>query len=146
MNIFTKTILAIGLISMISCGEDDSKVEITTTGGPMMSIESTNHSFGTLEFGSEATCEFKVFNTGDQPLVISQCKASCGCTVPECTKEPISPGESTQIKITYDTKKKGKFNKTVTVYSNSIGETEKMLRIEGEVLADKNADNQETTN
>ena len=65
-------------------------------------------------------CEFKFTNTGDAPLIISNAKGSCGCTVPVWPKEPIAPGASNVIKVKYDTKRIGAFNKSVTLTSNAI--------------------------
>ena len=60
----------------------------------------------------------KFTNAGTEPLIISGAKGSCGCTVPNWPKDPIMPGESSQIEIRYDTKRVGGINKTVTVSSN----------------------------
>ncbi|MCI6161445.1 MAG: DUF1573 domain-containing protein [Prevotellaceae bacterium] len=70
------------------------------------------------------TCEFAFTNVGNAPLVINQAVASCGCTVPSYTKEPIAPGKTGTIKVTYNGKGKfpGHFKKTITVRTN--GKTE----------------------
>lgn len=135
-----------GFLLLTSCGsEPTSEVKITTQGGPMLSLDKEVHNFGTIEYGSDASCVFTVSNTGDQPLIITECKKTCGCTVPECDSDPIAPGKTSEIKITYDSKKAGVFNKMVKVYSNSLGGTEKHLRITGEVLPQKDAENQQDT-
>ena len=83
-------------------------------------------------------CEFKFKNTGKEPLIISKCKGSCGCTVPECPKEPILPGESSIIKVNYDEKRIGSFNKSITITSNAKTTT-KILKVKGKIIAaDKN--------
>ena len=64
-------------------------------------------------------CEFLFTNTGKEPLIISKAKGSCGCTVPEWPKEPIMPGENGVIKVNYDEKRVGSFNKSVTITSNA---------------------------
>lgn len=91
------------------------------------------HDFGTIAYMGDGTYEFEYTNTGNEPLVISNCKGSCGCTVPEWSKEAIQPGATGVIKVKYDTKRAGKaFNKSVTVSSN--GETaQKVIRIKGRV-------------
>jgi Protein of unknown function (DUF1573) len=144
---FIQTTFALSVIfTLSSCSSDStSEVKITTQGGPMLSIDKEVHNFGTMEFGADATCIFTVSNTGDQPLIITECKKTCGCTVPECSTDPIEPGKTSEIKITYDSKKAGVFNKMVKVYSNSLGSTEKHLRITGEVLPNKDTENQDTT-
>lgn len=78
------------------------------------------HDFGTIEYAANGSYEFKFKNTGTEPLIISDAKGSCGCTVPTYPKNtPIKPGETQSIKVTYDTKRVGNFTKTVTVNSNA---------------------------
>lgn len=80
------------------------------------------------------TAVFSFKNVGDQPLIINQAVASCGCTVPEYTKAPIKPGESGTIKVTYNGKGKfpGHFKKTITVRTNGKVEMTR-LYIEGDM-------------
>lgn len=98
-----------------------------------MSFESETIDYGEIAKGSDGVRVFKFTNTGDADLVISDVKSSCGCTVPEKPKGPIAPGESSSIKVKYDTKRVGKIRKTITVYSNAA-ESVKALKIKGEVL------------
>ena len=66
-------------------------------------FEKTTHNFGTFsEKDPKVTCTFTYTNVGEQPLVVNQAIASCGCTVPEYTKNPVKPGESGEIKVTYN--------------------------------------------
>jgi len=92
--------------------------------------------YGQIDKGSDGLRVFEFTNTGDQPLVISDVKSSCGCTVPEKPKDPIAPGKTGEIKVKYDTKRVGPIRKTVTVYSNAE-EPIKALKIKGEVLENK---------
>ena len=74
-----------------------------------------------------------VTNTGDQPLIIQRVTASCGCTTPEWTKQPIPPGGKGKVTAIYDpANRPGVFNKTLTVYSNAVPQTT-VLTIKGEV-------------
>lgn len=101
----------------------------------VITAEETSHDFGQIkEADGKVTATFAVKNTGDAPLVITRVIASCGCTTPEWTKEPIAPGASGNIKITYDPKgRPGPFSKTISVYSN--GKTGSfILTIRGEVI------------
>jgi len=77
---------------------------------------------------------FTFTNTGNAPLIISEVKTSCGCTVPTYSKEAIMPGKDGEIKISYDTKKVGSFTKTITVLSNANQER-KTLKIKGAIVA-----------
>ena len=88
--------------------------------------------YGAIEFDADGTREFTFKNTGKEPLIIYSATGSCGCTVPTAPKEPIKPGETGVIKVHYDTKRVGSFEKTITVASN--GKTpSKTLRIKGNV-------------
>lgn len=82
-------------------------------------FEKTVHDFGTIPQGGNAEYEFVFTNTGKEPLVITNCMGSCGCTVPQCPKEPILPGKKGIIKVKYDTNRIGPFVKSVTVNSNA---------------------------
>ena len=78
------------------------------------------HDFGDIKEANGAVSHvFTIKNTGDAPLVISRATASCGCTQPDYTKDPIAPGKTGEIKVTYDpTGRPAPFNKNVSVFSN----------------------------
>jgi hypothetical protein len=98
-----------------------------------ITFEKEVHDFGVIEYAGNGTYEFKFKNTGKEPLIISNAKGTCGCTVPTYPKDvAIKPGESQVIKVTYDTKRAGNFTKTVTVSSNAKT-PEKILTIKGKV-------------
>lgn len=84
-------------------------------------FEETTHNFGTVsETGGQAVTEFKFKNTGSVPLILTNVKAGCGCTTPEWNRQPIAPGESGAIKVSYNPSgRPGIFSKTVTVNSNA---------------------------
>jgi hypothetical protein len=107
--------------------------------GPSITIDKDVHDYGDVPYGGDGTCQFKVTNTGTEPLIISNCKGSCGCTVPKCDSNPILPGESSIITVKYDTKRPGPINKSVTVNSNAVNEPVKVVRIKGNVGPDPNA-------
>lgn len=87
--------------------------------GPKMTFDVMEHNFGTIKQGEVTTYEFKFKNTGKEPLVISNAVGSCGCTVPEWPKDPIAPGKTGVIKVTFNsTGKMGQIDKTVTLTSN----------------------------
>lgn len=103
--------------------------------GPMISLNKEVHDYGVIEQNANGTCEFIVTNTGDQPLIISKCKGSCGCTVPKCETAPIAPGATSVITVKYATERLGPINKTVTITSNAVNAPTKIIRIKGEVKA-----------
>ena len=92
-----------------------------------------SHDFGKIEQNKEVSYEFVFKNPGMMPLIISEVKSSCGCTVPQYPKEPIAPGGTGKIKVIYDAKEEGYFSKTVTVYTNTSEGLTK-LYIKGEVV------------
>ncbi len=105
------------------------------TMGPEIDFKKTTHDYGTIELNGDGTYRFEFTNTGNEPLILSKPRSSCGCTVPSWPKEPILPGETNEIKVTYNTHKAGPFNKTVTVYSNAKNKPTVLLRIKGKVEA-----------
>ena len=86
---------------------------------PEIAFENEMHDYGTIKQGADGTCEFKFKNTGKDPLIISNAKGSCGCTVPTWPKEPVMKGQTGVIKVHYDTNRVGAFTKTVTLNSNA---------------------------
>lgn len=106
-------------------GADGAKIEFTKD----------THDYGNVKYGADGTTTFEFKNTGKAPLIISSAKASCGCTVPDWTKDPVNPGQKGSLKVTYDTKRPGLINKSITVTSNAVNEPTKVLRIKGEVGA-----------
>ncbi|MBP6871443.1 MAG: DUF1573 domain-containing protein [Bacteroidales bacterium] len=99
---------------------------------PEISFDKLVHDYGTVAFGGDGVCTFKFTNTGKEPLILQQPQSSCGCTVPTWPREPVLPGTSDTIQVTYNTKKAGPINKTVTVRSNAKTNTV-VLRITGTV-------------
>jgi hypothetical protein len=93
----------------------------------------TTYDFGKIKVNKPVTHEFRFTNSGDAPLVISSVQASCGCTVTDYSKDPISPGSEGYVKATYNAAKLGVFSKTVTVNANAA-ETAVVLTIKGECV------------
>ncbi|MFW5850586.1 MAG: DUF1573 domain-containing protein [Bacteroidota bacterium] len=88
--------------------------------------------YGTIAQGSDGNCEFTLTNNGDNPIILSNVRASCGCTVPTWPRTPIEPGDTAVIAVKYDTKRIGRFNKAITVYSNAAN-SPVVLRLMGSV-------------
>jgi len=130
-NLILSSVL--GLMSFGVFAQSQSKA--TTEGGPMISIDKEVHDYGTIVQNAEPFCVFTVTNTGDQPLIISKCQGSCGCTVPECTTEPILPGATSAIRVKYDTNRIGAFTKQVTINSNATNNPALQVSIKGVVNA-----------
>lgn len=92
--------------------------------------------FGEIPQNIPAVAEFMITNNSDKPLIIQSAKGSCGCTVPNYSDQPIPSGESTTITATYNAKKKGNFQKNVTVKTN-LSDQPTVLKIKGTVLEKK---------
>jgi hypothetical protein len=98
-------------------------------------VDSTVHDFGNIkEADGPVTHVFNIKNDGKAPLVITKAVASCGCTNPVYTQEPIAPGKTSEIKVTFDpTNRPNAFIKTISVYSNGkVGSF--ILTIKGNVI------------
>jgi len=118
------TILFLGFFGLaLSAQEKTAKIEFKT-----LEID-----YGTIEKGADGVRTFEFTNTGDAPLIISNVKSSCGCTVPEWPKTAIMPGDNGQIKVKYDTNRVNPIRKTITVTSNAETPTI-ALKIKGEVI------------
>jgi hypothetical protein len=91
------------------------------------------HDFGEIKYGGNGTYEFKFTNKGKSPLVLDNVRSTCGCTVPEWTREPLNPSETGTIRVIYDTHRVGAFSKTLIVYSNASNSPVRIF-IKGTVL------------
>ncbi len=101
--------------------------------GPVMTFEKTTIDYGKIEKGADPIRHVKFTNTGNEPLIISSAKGSCGCIKPTFPQEPIMPGEDKTIDVSYDTTRPGPFTKTVTIVTNETPDTHTLM-IKGEVL------------
>ncbi len=97
----------------------------------ILQLKETGFSFGKIPQGRPVNHVFEVVNIGRSPLLLENVQASCGCTTPEWSREPIAPGATVPIKVGYNAYSDGHFNKTVTIFYNN-GQT-KTLIITGEV-------------
>ena len=84
-----------------------------------MTFEEGQYDFGTIEQNTPVEHVFKFKNTGDAPLMIVNAKSSCGCTVPEYTKEPVAPGESGELLVKFNGAGQNQVSKTVTITTNT---------------------------
>lgn len=118
---------------------------ISALAAPKISFITKEHDFGNInESDGNATYEFLFINKGDAPLIILKAVASCGCTTPIYSKEPIVPGTSSTIKVTYNTLgRPSTFHKTITVYTNDPDAPNVVLIIQGNVIP-KGEDPEET--
>ena len=110
--------------------------------GPKIEFNKETHDYGNIKYGGEPNCTFEFKNTGNEPLIITNAKGSCGCTVPDWPKEPVAPGATGVIKVKYYTNIPGPINKSVTISTNvTTGKDDQgnhtyydaVIRIKGEV-------------
>lgn len=99
---------------------------------PKISFVEKEFDFGEIIQGTHVSHLFKFTNTGNAPLVITGARSSCGCTIPEYTKEPIMPGEKGDLLVRFDGSGRGVVNKTITLLTNTEGVNE-TLRIKANV-------------
>lgn len=98
--------------------------------GPVIKFEKSSKDFGDISQGDKVEHVFKLENTGKAPLVISNVAATCGCTVPQWPKEPVAPGKTAEIKVSFNSAGKvGKQNSVVRIYSNASEPIEKVSMI-----------------
>lgn len=117
-------------------GNSQQQVDANSVDGeasPQFSFEKENHDFGEIKEGTVAKHDFKFTNTGDAPLIITNAKGSCGCTVPEWPREPIAPGETGTIHVEFNSDgRTGNQTKQVTINANTVPNT-KLLKISAQV-------------
>ncbi|PLX03831.1 MAG: hypothetical protein C0594_09935 [Marinilabiliales bacterium] len=116
------------VLVMYPCFSQEAKVN----SGAEIEFAKTLHDYGSIQKGGDGKCVFIFQNTGDSPLVLSNCKSSCGCTVPAWPKTPVAPGAKDSIIVEYNTNRLGAFTKSVTVYSNALTNSVRLM-IKGKV-------------
>lgn len=94
---------------------------------PVMTFEESQFDFGTIDQNTHVEHVFKFKNTGDSPLMIVNAKSSCGCTVPEYTKEPVAPGASGELLVKFNGAGQNQVSKTVTITTNTKAGTESLV-------------------
>ena len=139
-------LLSFALLGMVFTGMSQTATKsadaqaASKADGAKIAFETETIDYGTIENNADGNREFKFTNTGNAPLVITNAKGSCGCTVPTWPKEAIAPGESSVIKVHYATNRTGAFSKSVTLISNAVNAPTKVLHIKGTVKPPKPAD------
>lgn len=122
--------LAMGFVNAQTTNNGDN----TPANGPKIEFSALEHNYGQIEKGGDGNCEFTFTNTGNEPLILSNVRASCGCTTPSWTQAPVMPGQTGTIKVKYNTNNIGAFNKSVTVTSNAVDNPRVVLKIKGNVV------------
>ena len=131
-----KLFLSVLLTIAVDFGANaQEKTGSKVSGGSHAEITFTEmeHDYGEVQKGGNGICEFVYKNTGNAPLMLTNVRSSCGCTVPSWSREPLMPGQTGKIKVKYNTNNVGTINKSITVESNAAkGKT--ILKIKGKVV------------
>ena len=123
-------ILAVALLFSTMTFAQTSVKAVNFNQGAAMTFASATVDYGTIAQGSNKFRTVSFTNDGTESLIIKSAKGSCGCTVPSYPETPVAPGETAEIKITYDTNRIGSINKTVTLQTNA---GVKVLKVVGKV-------------
>ncbi len=129
---FVTLLIAIGFVAFTQAQETKT-VSADGNTGAKIKFEKLEHNFGTIKEGTQATVTFTFTNVGNEPLVLNSVRASCGCTTPKWTREPIAPGATGEVTAIYNSQgRPGKFTKVITVKYNGE-EGSESLTIRGTV-------------
>ena len=145
------TVFVVSLVPLNSCKDNATEkinqenVEMAaerdaqTIVFPSISFDKTLHDFGEIQNGTPVETVFSYTNSGRSPLVVTDIKSTCGCTVPQgWSKEPLMPGESSQFSVKFNGKGANKVSKTITLTTNTEKGREQ-VRISAFIKPDPNA-------
>lgn len=128
------TLLFIGFITFSINAQEKKIVEkVQNPNAPAFEFDTEIIDYGKIDLKADGVRVFKFKNVGKSPLIITNIRSTCGCTVPKKPTKPIMPGETGEIEVKYDTNRPGGFSKMITVTSNVTGPP-KRLRIKGIVI------------
>jgi len=119
-----------------SSQSDNQQGKNVTSDIPAIKFSENEYDFGTIKSGEEAEHYFVFSNTGKVSLAILNVRTACGCMASAWPKAPVGPGMKDSLKVEYNTKVKGAFNKTITVQSNASNAIVE-LKIKGNVIKSK---------
>ena len=122
--------LALSFLMMLFVVAAFAQQKAATVSGPQITFQESEFNFGDLKQGEKVEHVFTFKNTGTAPLVLSNVLTTCGCTASEWPKEPVAPGKTAQIKVTFNSAgKMGVQNKVVTIVSNAVNAQEQVKMI-----------------
>ncbi|MEQ9307329.1 MAG: DUF1573 domain-containing protein [Marinoscillum sp.] len=125
-------ILCVGF-GVVAQGSDTEE----TQNGPQITFSESTHAFGDIQQGDRVTHTFSYENTGNEALIISDVRTTCGCTATNWSREPLAPGESADITVNFNSRgKMGMQNKVVTIMSNAVNNNER-IKITANILPPK---------
>ena len=138
-------VLAVSLLAFTACNDAANRIETAKEPAsetmmetlPAITFDAEFHDFGEIQEGEVVNHVFKFKNEGEGPLIISNAQGSCGCTVPQWPRQPIAPGATGEIKVSFNSSgRAGKQDKRVTLTTNAVPQT-KVLNITSTVISNK---------
>ena len=132
-KLFLFCLFAVMTMGAVSA-QEEKKEAAESEHGPKIVFAEREHNYGTIQKGGDGKCSFTFTNTGDEPLILSSVRASCGCTTPSWTQKPVMPGKTGTVDVRYNTNNVGGFTKTVTITSNAVNEARVVVKIKGNVV------------
>ncbi len=131
--ILSAMVLFLGAFSLQA---QNTPAPIKNPNAPIITFDKTSYDYGTIYEKSNGNANFVYTNTGKEPLILNKVKATCGCTIPKWSRQPLMPGETDTIKVHYNTNRIGAFHKSITVYSNASQPTV-VLKMKGKVIREE---------
>lgn len=126
------SVLILGLdVPASGQSSNDAVIKVTTPVEDVLNLKETEHDFLTIPQGKPVYYSFDIINTGKTPLKLDDVHASCGCTTPEWSREPIAPGATAKIKVGYNAAAEGFFEKSISITYNT--NQTKQIKIKGTV-------------
>ncbi len=119
MKTFIFFLLSAVMLTSTTLAQDQSVTYKSNKKAPEITFKSTEYDFGNIPYGADATYDFVFKNTGKVPLILTNVRSSCGCTIASWTKTPIDKKQTDKITVKYNTHRMGNFHKTITVISNA---------------------------
>lgn len=115
-----KTFIVFVFSVFVIFGAIAQEAAVEASSGPVMTFEEVKHEFGDIHQGDKVEHVFKFENTGNEPLIISDVRTTCGCTAPAWPRDPVIPGQTADIKVVFNSAgKMGRQNKIITIVSNA---------------------------
>lgn len=125
-------------IGFLAIGQEDEQEETPMTGAKIAFTEKS-YNFGDITQGDKVEYTFEFENVGNEPLILSDVRTTCGCTAPEWPKEPIAPGAKANLKVVFNSAgKMGMQNKVITVMSNAVNNPERVKIVTNVMPPDNN--------
>ena len=137
----TFIVFVFGIFMIYGALAQESATAETSANGAVIAFEEDRYDFGDIHQGDKVEHVFKFENTGNEPLIITNVQTTCGCTAPKWPRDPIAPGQSSELTVAFNsTGKIGRQNKVITVVSNAVSPMNRVTIVTN-ILPKKNEPN-----